>query len=94
MTWLEETRLIVGRQIAEWGEAVEKKWYDKNLSPLLKKDLIRYLSDNYPYESRSGYAYDIWRKVVRELKVDLGLIEPDPNHAPAVKPDPNQLSLF
>lgn len=95
MTWLEETRLIVGKQLAEWSEAVGKKWYDQDLTPLLKKDLIRYLSENYPYECRSGFAYKTWRKVIRELKIDLGLIKKDsttPTQTPSQ--NPNQLSLF
>lgn len=90
-SWLEASRRIIGEQLADWAEQTGLHWYEKNLTKEQKKNLIKYLSDNYPFESRSGFAYKKWRQVIREVKGSIGLIKPQ-NEFNYTHPD--QLSLF
>ena len=63
---------------------------------------MQWIRKNFPYQYRSGYAYQIWLELVANLEISLGIRQEEshqyknfkPQKTKINTPSPGQLALF
>ncbi|PIB06277.1 hypothetical protein AMR42_15090 [Limnothrix sp. PR1529] len=66
--------------------------YFGTATPEQIKEIKRLLRDRYPFQERSGWAYQVWLRERRRALAQIGAVTDRPGGQPAIAP--GQLSLF
>ena len=100
--WRMQTESILLQQIAHWKQEHGITGSSLNMTTEQKEVCMRWVRKNYPYQYRSGYAYQIWLELVADLEISLGIRQEEshqyknfkPRKTKINTPSPGQLTLF